>query len=59
MEILLLAVLGCLLAVPAVPDTKLVLAYEEFSDFKEEAGLNLNAPLDPSAFTIGQEQKKP
>lgn len=64
-------------------------AYEEFSDFKEEAGLNLphtykfhlsiqselrpalidwifnlnefefNAPLAPSAFTIGQEQKKP
>jgi hypothetical protein len=63
-------------------------AYEVFSDFKEEAGLNLphtykfhlqiqselhpavidwnfdlssftfNAPLDPSAFTIGNEQKK-
>ena len=63
-------------------------AYEVFSDFKEEAGLNLphtykfhltiqselkpavvdwafnlsdftfNAPLDPSAFTIGSEQKK-
>jgi len=63
-------------------------AYEVFSDFKDEAGLNLphtykfhlqiqselhpavvdwafdlnnftfNAPLDPSAFTIGNEQKK-